>query len=270
MNDPPVGMRNDFWDAIERLDEQSALTHLRQTSTVAVSLLMKANRPLLHIAIAREMFQVVRELLRVGADPNVQDESGTTALHIVRSADSAWLIGELCLIGANPNIQDSNGWTPLHHNVVRDQPQLISALIAAGASPELTAGETQQRPLHYAINMQRMACAHALLAGGANANAPTFSGMTPLMSLATSGQEEWVTLLLKYGAEVDQRFPEDGMTALMTAARCGYPNVITLLREAGASVSLTDWSGRTAIDYADEVTDPLQKDHVIKALIGDN
>lgn len=67
-------------------------------------------RYLLHLAVESGKEPYVRALLDAGANPDIADEKGVTALHISYSFDSLGGISDLLLAkGANPNLRDNLG-----------------------------------------------------------------------------------------------------------------------------------------------------------------
>jgi ankyrin repeat protein len=76
--------------------------------------------------------EVVRLLLQAGADPNITDEEGNTAL-----IDAAWDADAVLLLiraGANLNAQSKKGYTPLINCA---QPEVARVLLAYGADPSI-------------------------------------------------------------------------------------------------------------------------------------
>jgi ankyrin repeat protein len=72
----------------------------------------------------------------------------------------------------------------------------------------------------------------ALLARGAEINAQTVAGSTPLMFAAATGHAAIVQALLDGGARVSTE-ARNGNTAMMDAASEGHPDIVRLLRQAG-------------------------------------
>ena len=86
-----------------------------------------------------------------------------------------------------------------------------------------------------------------LLEQGADPRISDYEGWRPLHF---AGDARMVQLLLDHGAEIDAR-NERYETALMLAARTKDPEQSRVLLRNGASLSLRDWRGENALDYAE-------------------
>jgi ankyrin repeat protein len=83
-----------------------------------------------------------------------------------------------------------------------------------------------------------------LIAVGANVNAATEGGKTPLHGAAAFGHEAVVQALLKVGANVNAA-DQDGRTPLHEAAAKGPGAVVEMLLKAGANVNAVTKDGST-------------------------
>jgi hypothetical protein len=143
--------------------------------------------------------------------------------------------------GANPNSADSEGVTALMIALVGDV-ERVRAIAEKGVAG------AWQKGLKKVIRAMRgdLATARALLDHGANVNAATPRGITPLALACLGGKRELVSLLLERGAEVDAR-AKRGETALMVASVAGHNPIVTLLLEHGADPTLQSEDGITAV-----------------------
>jgi hypothetical protein len=115
-----------------------------------------------------------------------------------------------------------------------------------------------------------------LLERGANPNAPSGYGWTPLM-LASAGGDDGpeqiatVGVLLRHGADVNAQYYGNRYSALMRAAEAGNTSVAAVLLDHGADVNAPDkasWrAGMTALDYALRLPGPAPQREAIVALL---
>jgi ankyrin repeat protein len=137
----------------------------------------------------------VKDLLRRGADPNVKNHIGATAL--MWAMDDVEKSRVLLDHGADPNAQAEDGSTPL--------------LVAAGQTRS--------------VEVIRL-----LLDRGANPNPPARNaGSTPLARAASLGNAEGIRLLLQHGSK------STGPTAFVTALRAKCRECAELLRPVGVA-----------------------------------
>ncbi len=79
-------------------------------------------------------------LLEAGADPDIGDSDGQTAIMRVIGASGETVLDDvrdLLAAGADPDRQDKRGWTALHHAVWRRHPQVVQTLLEHGADRDL-------------------------------------------------------------------------------------------------------------------------------------
>jgi len=106
---------------------------------------------------------------------------------------------------------------------------LLVLVFAPPASPL----SRQDRELIAAARRGDGARVAALVRSGADVNATTASGATPLLEAASNGRADVARMLLEAGADADARHRELG-TALDVAERAGRRELATLLRAHGA------------------------------------
>jgi len=209
----------------------------------------------LQIAIINIHYDLANLLLEKGADPNVTDLSGMTALYAavdmrapanmltrpepkLRDAlDAVGIVKALLAHGANPNIQLKKPIIGRHQNLVGDG--------------QLTEGATA---LARASKASDVAVMRVLLDGGADATL-TLANRTTTAVLAAGGPApepkvlEAVTLLVEHGVDVNA-FNANGQTILHNAAQRGHDSVIEYVAQHGAKLDRRDKQGRTPLDIA--------------------
>lgn len=155
------------------------------------------------------------------------------------------IVKELIRKGANPNDRSHNGTTPLMLAAAQAQPELVTLLIQQGAvvNQRNVYGDT---PLVYAAWRGSPEVVKILLRHKANVNTPSngfASGRTPLMFAVRRGSLEVVKLLLEHRANVnafsterkiDRVLKSESMTVLDHAIATGNMDIIALLKQHGA------------------------------------
>ncbi len=146
----------------------------------------------------------VRALIAEGADVNVPQGDGMTALHWAARNRDAGLARDLLEAGATVGAGTRIGhYTPLHMAGEAGAGEVVEILLGAGADPEraiLVGGGA--RPLHFAAASGNVRAVEALLAAGAEVDAIEESwGQTPLIFAAAKGRTAAVRALLAAGAD---------------------------------------------------------------------
>jgi len=218
----------------------------------------------LHLAARLGNADTVALLLGLGADVNSvtaaahegesPHEGRTPLLLVARHSKNPKLLHFLLSKGANPNAKDKMpGYTALHYiaatpcldDPIKNKMLVESAkvLLAHGANPNLTVTLKQnQTALHLAAANNHVDIAEALLAKGADVNAKTEKGATPMSIAARQGAMDMVSCLLKYGVDMV------ASRALFHAAACKETTeVMALLLKQGADINLPDPQGFTAL-----------------------
>lgn len=103
--------------------------------------------------------------------------------------------------------------------------------------------------LHWASYRDDLPGAERLLRGGADVNAVTDLGVTPLWTACQNGSVAMVRRLLDAGADPNVALLA-GETPLMVAARSGYADVVELLLAKGAKANARASRGQTALMWA--------------------
>jgi TonB family protein len=137
------------------------------------------------------------------------------------------------------------GVTSFMLEVARNKVDRVKELIASGADLEET-DASGWSALMYAAGSSNSTALQLLLKAGADPNQRSLRGDTALMASCASGS--WDDDLVRAGAEVNAQ-NKDGQTALMFLAARDEPDEIRDALKAGANAALKDVKGRTALDY---------------------
>lgn len=217
------------------------------------------NATALHAAAEGARHEVVVALLEGGANPELQDENGSTPLHVaVRNcgfagddAASTMIVRALLAGGANIAVLNRFNDTPLHCGLEYCLPiALLSALLASGCGVDLV-DEDGVTPLMVAARYGVLDNIKYLLQRGANANKMDNAGRTALFHAmrpnvnATIGA---VRLLIASGADVN-KCGSRAAAPLVAAASAPFDNseLIALLVQHGAQVNQRGRHGKTAL-----------------------
>ena len=140
--------------------------------------------------------------------------------------------------GADVNVAQGDGMTALHWAATRGDSSLAVVLLRAKARIAATTRIGGYTPLHVASLNGATGVVRALLAAKADARAATTDGASPLHLAAVAGVPATITALLAAGADVNAKEPSWGQTPLMTAAARGRADAVRALLKAGADPSI--------------------------------
>ena len=197
---------------------------------------------------------VVRLLLHNGANPNVQDGFGTTALHYavghcrfydtrcVKRTETS-IVEMLSSAGADVNALDIVGASPLYLACEKGKTEFVKLLLRRGANPNVRTKGTY--PLHAAYRAENYDVIKLLLDYKADVNVPDVSretvlhyaveSVTAAESMDSDTGNVMVQLLLDAGADVNVA-SNKGQTPFYIACLKGLESVAKKMLECGAMV----------------------------------
>lgn len=144
-------------------------------------------------------------LLDAGADPDMADDTGKTALHWAAVFSRTDIFKEMCAMGADLDKTDKHGLKPLHYACMNGSTDIVSTILdqTQGAEINTPVGETARTPLmmaaarHGAYDLVRM-----LIHRGAFINAQSLRAETALSEAVSSRDPAMIKLLIDNGADV--------------------------------------------------------------------
>lgn len=179
---------------------------------------------------------------------------------------------DLVLAGADVNAKDASGRSTLFY-VAGKKDSVNMAKLLLGGGADIDAPSLQgYTPLMMAISKKDGPLTKLLLDSGADFDAAAYNGVRPLYLAAKSGDGGVVKDLLDYGADPEFQ-AEDGWTPLMfAAARGNYGTVRALMRD-GASNKYKNKQGYKASDLAAQkgyvnISDAISNPHQISIQYG--
>lgn len=222
---------------LEAISQKSSISKIEQLIKDGASVndaTKNGVRPL-HYAVGMKFADCVRLLLSKGADVNLADDTGFTPLLLSASHGCFKVMKVLIDNGAIVNYCGAEG---------KDVPKSIRDM-----------GYLTYDPLNMAIENNHEQCVKLLLENGAHANKHYYMGyeinLMPLHHLTC------LELLLEHGANPNS-LSRYGTTPLMKACKENIPNAVSLLIKFGANVNLgsgTSFNTKTPINIAVEYSE---------------
>ncbi|XP_071145000.1 serine/threonine-protein phosphatase 6 regulatory ankyrin repeat subunit B-like [Mytilus edulis] len=231
----------------------------------------------LHNACRNNHINIAKVLLAHGAVINQGDEDEETPLHMVCQSGNKEIVELLCKLGASTNQRSKHGFTPLHCFCDRDYDKnndqtitrsaflynvndsgdmhlipahdsdkdIIKQLIKHGADVNAPSNDGMT-PIFMACKQINVEAVKWLLHNEADANKFDNNGWSPLHIASSEGNEDIVNILLKHGVNIDH-CSEKGFTSLHLVCSYRIKNIAEILIKNGAAVNKVDETGNTAL-----------------------
>jgi len=166
-------------------------------------------------------------------------QTGGPLIDAARNGD-AEAVRSLLAEGADANMAQGDGMTALHWAAERGHAAVADLLLSADAAVQAKTRIGSYTPLHLSSRGGHGSIANALLDAGADLRATTTGGgVTPLhLAAAAMDGAEVVTELLRRGADVDAREASSGQTPLMFAAAYNRTEAVVALLEHDADAAI--------------------------------
>jgi len=189
---------------------------------------------------------VIRDLLKAGANVNLVDQMGRTALMIAIEnfyMDEEKINWYLCLeelikAGTDLSIIDDSGKTVYNYAENSDDLKCLKLLKESSDNQSFTIFE--------ACHFNDVEQLKELISQGEKLNERNSDGLTPLLLASKKGSSESVEILIKAGASIDDD-DHKGQTALWYASRDNHYECMKLLLSAGAEVNKGDNTNYTPL-----------------------
>ncbi len=171
----------------------------------------------------------IKELLKKGADVNVKDEDGRTALMKAANLGKLDVVKCLAELGADWEAKDECGKTALMTAANYGELEVVKYLVEGGADLEAKNGYGETA-LMKAVNWGTLDVVKCLVEGGADVNASDKYGNTALSWAVYNGHLEMVKYLAECGVDLEAK-NEDGDTALDIARKREKADCVKFLKE---------------------------------------
>lgn len=173
-----------------------------------------SGEPPLLLATSLGHLDLVKDLLKAGADPNGKSDDAlqTSALHAAVVSQNLEALNLLLESSANPEQNDKGGLTPLSLAIgMVGRTDFVEKMLDAGVSPDAKSLDGASI-LHKAVGYEQDTIAELILEKGGNPNMLDSSGETPLAMAVKNNNLRMATLLLNHQANPDHA-GENGASA---------------------------------------------------------
>lgn len=198
--------------------------------------------PLLSAVVEKQDHEMLRFLLKHGANPNLAENYGTVALGSAAYKKDIAMAEMLIEHGARPDVVDQWNSTPFHSSV--GSVEMMKLFIAHGVDPKKSAFSSA---IFAAIQRGELDCVKFLLESGVTANAKDHYHGTPLHLAINQSRADIVNTLCAAGADCNVMHPTSGELALVAAAKKGNTEMVHALIAGGADPTLASRDGTTAL-----------------------
>lgn len=214
MSEPHKLTEQERQDAIKTLAEKYHITDLNAVN-------QDGETPLMSAAWDEENLEQMRLLITAGADVNLVDELGESALSTACNecnTDAAKLLVEA---GADVNVANDEGHTPLMSAAMWSEAELVEILLKAGANLD-AADDDGYTALDWAMDARAAECAKILRAAGCKSHQKA----SPLLTAAMEPDAAAVEKLLSATKKPSK---EDIHKAVEYACSMGLKDIFELL-----------------------------------------
>ena len=189
-------------------------------------------RGALHAAVAYGDLVDARELIENGAEVNQtkSDDDATTPLHAAAAKGNIEMVRLLLKHGADGEAKDDDEHTALHIAASKGHAAVVARLIKAGCVVDEKANHGATA-LHLAARKGHDDVVEALLESGVDIQVVDGKGATPLHAACSGGDEDVVALLLSRGADV-AAVDGKGKTPRQIATKKGHDGCTKLIKRA--------------------------------------
>ncbi|XP_015982943.1 ankyrin repeat and SOCS box protein 3 isoform X2 [Rousettus aegyptiacus] len=154
----------------------------------------------LHQATFQENAEIIKLLLKKGANKECQDDFGITPLFVAAQYGKLESLSILISSGANVNCQASDKATPLFIAAQEGHTECVELLLSSGADPDLYCNEDNwQLPIHAAAQMGHTKVLDLLIPLTNRVCDTGPDKVSPVYSAVLGGQEECLEMLLQHG-----------------------------------------------------------------------
>lgn len=174
-----------------------------------IDIFNKLRQTPLHLAVITHQKYLVERLVEGGADVNLMDRHGQTALHLAcqdGDINSVFAIRDVthrCHLRIRLDLKNFQGFSALHVATLHGNKQLVETILDMGADINDQDSNSGRTALHHAVEAGKHHVTEYLISRGADVNKVTFAGNTPLHTACGRDMDQMVKLLIEHGANVN-------------------------------------------------------------------
>nr|XP_023025928.1 uncharacterized protein LOC111513938 [Leptinotarsa decemlineata] len=249
----------DSWTALHTAALHNSIHVIRILVKNGCNLNKKTNRrqTALHFATVSnendesKTLATTQYLVSLGADTNVRDCYGRTALFPAMSHHSPAVAQFLVDQGCDINVADNNGVTLLHCAAEEDSLKLVKYLIGKNVDIQRR-DNTGRTALHYAAKNDSIHVVEFLVDQGIDINVSDNNGVTILHVVAKSRSIEMINFLIDKKCNIHKR-DNQGQTLIHFAILgSGTVDLVKFIVERGCNIHYKDNEGVTVLHRAAE------------------
>lgn len=190
-------------------DQPLSQFFIERMKSRGVDIFNKLRQTPLHLAVITHQKYLVEKLVEGGADVNLMDRHGQTALHLAcqnGDINSVFAIRDVthrCHMQIRLDLKNFQGFSVLHVATLNGNKQLVETILDMGADINDQDSNSGRTALHHAVEAGKNHVVEYLITRGADVNKVTFAGNTPLHTASGRDMDQMVKLLIQYGANVN-------------------------------------------------------------------
>ena len=209
----------------------------------------KSGNAPIHWAVSEELIDIIELLIKRGANLNVKNSEGYTALnssiHLNKINAAEFLIKNRAPVNFDKNLYFNSLYLAVRYN----RKEIADIMIDNNV--ELPADKNEIRILlHFAVTKNMVRLAEKLIEAGADINSKSRTGGSLLHSAAEGGAVEIIEDLISKNVDVNQR-DNYHLTPMHIAAIFGKAETLKVLSENGADLNSKSYLGKTPLQFAE-------------------